>query len=106
MDVFEYVLWFVVSVEMAEMISLISARISAFFFAVSEETVASFEVLEFLLVAVPVLEGGICRRGYRDCVCRNRYAGLHQTCHLGNIILRLGKWWYAAIFFTLPHPAL
>ena len=56
MDVFEYVLWFVVSVEMAEMISLISARISAFFFAVSEETVASFEVLEFLLVAVPVLE--------------------------------------------------
>ena len=56
MDVFEYVLWFVVSVDMAEMISLISARISAFFFAVSEETVASFEVLKFSLVAVPVLE--------------------------------------------------
>ena len=54
MDVFEYVLWFVVSVEMAEMISLISARISAFFFAVSEETVASFEVLKYSLVAVPV----------------------------------------------------
>ena len=41
---------------MAEIISLISARISAFFFAVSEEAAASFAVLEFPLVVVPVLE--------------------------------------------------